>query len=202
MPERKGDLMQYPLNLSFKIMALAPQISVTDSGGQQVFYVKQKLFKLKEAVTVFADAAQTRPLYTINADRIIDFSAQYHFTDVMGMPLGSVKRDGMRSLWRARYNILNGSAANLVIREENPWIKVADGLFGQLPVVGMFSGYLLHPAYLVSRSDNANLMRLVKQPAFFEGKFKIEKLAEVSQAEETRILLSLLMMLLLERSRG
>jgi uncharacterized protein YxjI len=194
--------MQYPLGLNFKIMALAPQISVTDASGQQVFYVKQKLFKLKEAVTVFADAAQTRPLYTINADRIIDFSAQYHFTDLMGMPLGSVKRDGMKSLWRSRYNIMNGSSPNLVIREENPWIKVVDGLVGQIPVVGMFSGYLLHPAYLVSREDNTGVMRLVKMPAFFEGKFKIDKLAELSQAEETRILLSLLMMVLLERSRG
>jgi len=194
--------MQYPLGLKFKIMALAPQISVTDASGQQVFYVKQKLFKLKEAVTVFADAAQTRPLYTINADRIIDFSAQYHFTDLMGMPLGSVKRDGMKSLWRSRFNILNGSSPNLVIREENPWIKVVDGLVGQIPVVGMFSGYLLHPAYLVSREDNTGVMRLVKMPAFFEGKFRIDKLAELSPAEETRILLSLLMMVLLERSRG
>ena len=194
--------MQYPLGLNFKIMALAPQISVTDASGQQVFYVKQKLFKLKEAVTVFADAAQTRPLYTINADRIIDFSAQYHFTDLMGMPLGSVKRDGMKSLWRSRFNILNGSSPNLVIREENPWIKVVDGLVGQIPVVGMFSGYLLHPAYLVSREDNTGVMRLVKMPAFFEGKFRIDKLADLSQAEETRILLSLLMMVLLERSRG
>ena len=194
--------MQYPLGLNFKIMALAPQISVTDASGQQVLYVKQKLFKLKEAVTVFADAAQTRPLYTINADRIIDFSAQYHFTDLTGLPLGSVKRDGMKSLWRSRYNILNGSSPNLVIREENPWIKVVDGLVGQIPLVGMFSGYLLHPAYLVSREDNTGVMRLVKMPAFFEGKFKIEKLAELSQTEETRILLSLLMMVLLERSRG
>ncbi len=194
--------MQYPLGLNFKIMALAPQISVTDASGQQVLYVKQKLFKLKEAVTVFADSAQTRPLYTINADRIIDFSAQYHFTDLTGLPLGSVKRDGMKSLWRSRYNILNGSSPNLVIREENPWIKVVDGLVGQIPLVGMFSGYLLHPAYLVSREDNTGVMRLVKMPAFFEGKFKIEKLAELSQTEETRILLSLLMMVLLERSRG
>ncbi len=194
--------MQYPLGLKFKIMALAPQISVTDASGQQVLYVKQKLFKLKEAVTVFADAAQTRPLYTINADRIIDFSAQYHFTDTAGMPLGSVKRDGMKSLWRSRYSVLNGSSPNLVIREENPWIKVIDGLVGQIPLVGMFSGYLLHPAYLVSRADSTGVMRLVKEPAFFEGKFRIEKLAELSSAEETRILLSLLMMVLLERSRG
>ncbi|MEK6588899.1 MAG: hypothetical protein AABY97_08680 [Chloroflexota bacterium] len=194
--------MQYPLELKFKVLALAPQISVTDAGGQQVFYVKQKLFKLKEAVTVFADTDQTRPLYTLNADRILDFSAQYHFVDLMGMPLGSVKRDGMKSLWRARYNILNGTAPTLTIREENPWVKVVDGLVGEIPLVGLFSGYLFHPAYLVTRGENMRLMRLEKQPSFFEAKFKIDKLAELQPAEETRILLSLLMMVLLERSRG
>lgn len=194
--------MQYPLELNFKVMALAPQVSVTDANGQQVFYVKQKLFKLKEAVTVFADKQQTQPLYSINADRIIDFSAQYHFIDQAGMPLGSVKREGMKSLWRARYNVLNGSAPNLTIHEENPWVRVIDGIVGELPLIGMLSGYLFHPAYLVDRDDGTTLMRLEKQPAFFESKFKIEKLADMQPTEETRVLLSLLMMVLLERSRG
>lgn len=194
--------MQYPLELSFKVMALAPQISVTDASGDQIFYVKQKLFKLKEEVTVFADTAQTQPLYSINADRIIDFSAQYHFTDQAGTTLGSVKRDGMKSLWRARYDLLNGSAPNLTIHEENPWVRVLDGLVGEIPLVGLVSGYVFHPAYLVDRADGTTLMRLQKEPAFFESKFSIRKLAEMQPTEETRVLLGLLMMVLLERSRG
>ena len=194
--------MQYPLDLSFKIMALAPQISVTDASGGLVFYVKQKLFKLKEEMTVFADAKQTQPLYKINADRVLDFSARYHFTDVNGAELGSVKREGMRSLWRAHYDIFEGDALVMTIREENPWVKVLDGLFGQIPFIGMFSGYLFHPAFLVSRSDGTVVMRLKKQPAFLESKFTIEKQAELDEGRETRVLLSLLMMLLLERSRG
>jgi uncharacterized protein YxjI len=194
--------MQYPLNLSFKVIALAPQVSVTDAAGQQLFYVKQKLFKLKEAVNVYADTAQTRLLYTIKADRILDFSAQYHFADSGGAALGSVKRDGMRSLWRARYNIQNGTGPDVTVREENPWIRVVDGIFDQIPLVGMFSGYFFHPAYLVADGQGRPLMRLVKQPAFFEGKFTIEKLAPLDPAAETRILLGLLMMVLLERSRG
>ena len=194
--------MQYPLDLSFKIMALAPQISVTDASGGLVFYVKQKLFKLKEEITVFADAKQTQPLYKINADRVLDFSARYHFTDVNGAELGSVKREGMRSLWRAHYDIFEGDALVMTIREENPWVKVLDGLFGQIPFIGMFSGYLFHPAFLVSRSDGTVVMRLKKQPAFLESKFTIEKQAELDEGWETRVLLSLLMMILLERARG
>ncbi|NIN01857.1 MAG: hypothetical protein GTO24_28285, partial [candidate division Zixibacteria bacterium] len=87
--------MNYPLQLSFKIVALTPQLSVTDANGNLIFYVKQKLFKLKESVTIFADAQQAQPLYAINADRIIDFSGRYHFTDQNGIELGSIKRQGM-----------------------------------------------------------------------------------------------------------
>ncbi len=194
--------MNYPLQLSFKVLSLARQISVIDAGGNLSFYVKQKMFKLKEAVTVFADAEQTTPLYELKADRVLDFSASYHFSDVRGTHVGTVRRKGMKSLWRARYEIVNGSSRPLTIQETNPWAKVGDALFGELPIVGMFSGYLFHPEYLVAREDGTALMRLKKEPAFFQGKFTIEKLADVSEEEETRILLSLIMMVLLERARG
>jgi hypothetical protein len=194
--------MDYPLHLSFKILALARQLAVTDAGGRLIFYVKQKAFKLKEAVTVFADAEQAQALYSINADRVLDFSARYTFTDRQGRTLGSVKRQGMKSLWKAHYDILDGETPVMTIKEENPWTKVLDSLVGEVPILGMFTGYLFHPAYLVTRPNGALLMRLEKQPAFFEGKFVIEKKGEMEQAEEERALLGLLMMILLERHRG
>jgi hypothetical protein len=108
----------------------------------------------------------------------------------------------MKSLWKARYDIVNGSGHALTIQEANPWAKVCDALFCEIPIVGMFSGYVFHPEYIVTREDGTPLMRLKKQPAFFQGKFSIEKLGAVSEAEETRILLSLIMMVLLEKQRG
>lgn len=195
--------MNYPLQLSFKILALARQLSVIDATGRLAFYVKQKAFKLKESVTVFADAEQTQPLYTISADRVLDFSARYHFADQRGTPLGSIKRQGMKSLWRARYDIMDGEAVVMTIQEANPWSKVFDSLLGEIPVVGIFTGYLFHPSYNVLRPDGSAVMRLVKEPAFFEGKFKIEKsAAPLNDREEILVLLSLIMMVLLERSRG
>ena len=73
--------MNYPLQLSFKIIALASQIYVRDAGGSLVGYVKQKLFKLKEDIRIFADEGQTQLRYTIRADRILDFSANYAFAN-------------------------------------------------------------------------------------------------------------------------
>ncbi len=90
----------------------------------------------------------------------------------------------------------------MTIQEANPWAKVCDALFSEIPILGMFSGYVFHPEYLVTREDGTSVMRLKKEPAFFQGKFSIEKLADLGEEEETRILLSLIMMVLLEKQRG
>jgi uncharacterized protein YxjI len=194
--------MNYPLNLSFKLIAIASQIYVRDAGGNLIYYVKKKAFKLKEAITVFADEAQTQTLDNINADRVFDFSARYNITDTQQNYLGSIKRQGMRSIWKARYDLLSGETPDFNISEENGWVKVLDALLGEVPVVGMFTGYLFNPTYIVTRADGTPVMRLSKEPAFFEGKFKIDKLAEMTEAEEARVVLGLLMMVLLERARG
>ncbi|HEU4453247.1 MAG TPA: hypothetical protein VFR81_09310, partial [Longimicrobium sp.] len=196
--------MNFPLQLRFKIMAVSPQISVTDAAGGLLLYVKQKAFKLKEAVTVFADEAQTRPMYRIAADRVLDISASYTITNESGQPLGALQRKGMRSIWRAHYEVHRGGGPVLVIREEKPWVKVMDALLGEIPVLGMFTGFFFHPAYVVTRADNGELvMRIVKQPAMFEGKYALEKIGTSLRPEdETLAVLNLLMMLLLERRRG
>lgn len=195
--------MNYPLKLSFKLLAIAQQISMVDAAGAQIAYVKQKAFKLKEDVQVFADKEQTRLLFTIKADRIIDFNARYRFADATGNPLGSIKRQGMKSLWKSHYEVMDqGEIVVLTIREEKPWVKVMDALLSEIPILGMFTGYLFHPSYLITRPDGTVILRLVKEPAFFEGKFRLEQVTQLTPDEETRGLLGVLMMTLLERARG
>lgn len=63
-----------------------------------LLYVKQKAFKLKEDITMFADEAQTKPVIKINARNILDFSAAYDVTDVAtGEKIGVLRRKGMMS---------------------------------------------------------------------------------------------------------
>ena len=197
-----GIPIRYPLTFSFKILALASQFSVTDDSGRVIAWAAQKFFRLKEAVNVFSDSSKNEVLFTIKADRVMDFGARYHFTDGQGKPLGSVQRQGMRSIWRAQYDILDNANATLKIREENPWIKVADGVLGALPLGEFFTGFLFHPAYLVSRPDGTAVVRIQKKAAFFESRFTVERITAMEQLEEQRVLLSLIMLVLLERRRG
>lgn len=188
--------------MTFKLLAFAPQFLVEDASGQAVAYVKQKLFKLKEAVTVFSDADQAHRLYTIQADRVIDFSPLYNFSDMTGTPFGGVKRHGMRSMWRAGFDVMDNGVAIFSINEKSVLTRFFDNLFSQLPLIGMFSGLLFHPAYQVTRPDGTLVVELTKQSALFEGKFSAELQAPVSAREEQQLLLALMMVVLLERSRG
>jgi hypothetical protein len=196
--------MNYPIDLSFKLLALASQVRVTDAGGQMLGYMKQKMFKLKEDIRIFADDTQTTQLFGIKADRIIDFSAKYNFTDRNGTTLGSIRRKGMRSIWKAHYEIYDEREQLVMeIHEESAWVKVFDALIGEIPIVGAFTGYIFNPAYLVTRAGGgAVVARLAKQPAFFEGKFQLSNQGQMNEMEETRVLLGVLTMTLLERNRG
>lgn len=195
--------MNFPVKLSFKKIALAPQISVIDADGQLQFYVRQKLLKLREAITVYADHAQSQPLYQINADRIIDFSARYNFSDQNGRKLGSVKRQGARSLWKAHYNIADENGRPMAeIHEESAFTRFMDGLFGEIPIIGVLSGYVFNPTYLVTSPDGTVLMRIKKQPSLLESSFIIDEATPLSNADELPLLLGILMMTLIERTRG
>ncbi|NCF13396.1 MAG: hypothetical protein GWP68_08480 [Verrucomicrobiaceae bacterium] len=178
--------MNYPLNLSFKIVAIAPQIYVSDAQGSPVCFVKQKLFKLKEDIIVFSDSSKSRQI------------------DPQGGEIGSIGRRGFKSIWRASYDVFNpgDDSPDFSIHEENPWTKVLDSILGDIPILGFLSGYFLHPAYTAARPDGTPVMRVQKQPAFFEGKFTIEKLADLTPQEELNLVYSFLMLLLLERDRG
>ena len=196
--------LQYPLKLSFKILALASQATLTDASGRTILYTRQKLLKFKEHVEIFTDKSKTTRLADIRTNKIIDWSARYFFTDAANGEIGSVGRKGWRSIWRAHYNAFNpgDTEPDFTIREENAGAKVMDSILGEIPILGALTGYMFHPRYLCTRTSGDEMMRMEKKPAFFEGKFELLKLGQMTPREEMTLLLSYLMMVLLERKRG
>ena len=196
--------MKYPLTLSFKILALAPQIHITDADGKTLMYVRQKLFKLKEHVEVFSDSQRTDKIFDIKANRVIDWSASYQFTQADGAEWGLVRRRGAKSIWRATYEICDEDGQHiLTLSEESVWKKVLDSLVGEIPFIGFALQMLINPSYVITRSpDETPVMRLDKRPSIFERRFIFHKLVEMETDDELRCMLSTIMMALLERGRG
>ena len=107
-------------------------------------------------------------------------------------------------MWRAHYEVFNpgDETPDFSIREENAAAKFFDGILGEIPIIGMLTGYLFHPRYAATKSSGEVMMRMTKQAAFWEGKFIIEKPGELTEREELNLIMSYLMMVLLERKRG
>jgi hypothetical protein len=88
------DLLQgnyFPIQFKFKISTLHNDFVATDALGNTHAYVKQKLFKLKEHIKVFADTSQTELKYEIKASKWLDFNTSYSF----------IRPDGSTLVYRA-----------------------------------------------------------------------------------------------------
>ncbi len=196
--------LNYPLNFKFKITTLSSDFNITDRNGNYVAYVRQKMFKLKEDVIVFSDEKRSVELFRIQANQWIDFNASYKITEPgSGKKFGRLARRGMRSLWKSQYDIYDeNDRSKYQINEDNAWIKVIDGIIGEIPLVGMFSGYFLNPSYTVKDSSGKEFFRLKKMPSLFGRKFQLDRLIDIDDEDESLVILSFLMMVLLERDRG
>ena len=76
--------------------------------GRLLAYSKQKAFRLKEDIRVFADEAQSNEILHIQADRIIDWSAAYQVVDsATGEHYGTLRRKGWSSMFRDSWEILD-----------------------------------------------------------------------------------------------
>ena len=67
------------------------------------------MFKLKEDVVVYNNESKTQENFRIKANQWIDFNASYGITDNSGKNLGKIARKGMRSIWKATYNIIDSN---------------------------------------------------------------------------------------------
>lgn len=200
----------YPLRMSFKLIALAPRIIVTDAKGIERIFISQKTFALKEDIRIYSNQSKDEEIFRINAEKILDFNTRYNFKDAKtGEHIGAVKAKGWRSLWRATYHIEdeNGQQTHY-ITEDNPWVKLGDVLFGEIPYVGMLAGYFFHPSYTCYRGTNTEdqsqpVMQIKKEPAFFEGAYSLHLLdGSIDRFEEVQALLSFMLMVQFMRRRG
>jgi uncharacterized protein YxjI len=195
--------LNFPIDFKFKIGTLANDFIATDTSGSTIAYVRQKMFKLKEDILIYDNDRKENVLFRIKADRWIDFNACYSFSDGNDNVFGKIGRKGMKSFWKASYELFNTeNEIDYHIQEENPWAKVGDALLSEIPLLGILTGYFFHPKYTVKDNSGKIVARLSKESSFFGRKFKLEKVADINQLHSERIMLSFMMMVLLEKRRG
>ena len=99
---------------------LGSKFHIYDRDGNLCFFVHQKGFKLKEAITVYRDEDKNQPLLEIQARSIMDFSGTYDVTDVStGETVGALQRQGMKSMLRDEWHIKDPGGEVLAIVQED-----------------------------------------------------------------------------------
>ena len=190
-------MLNYPLTLSFKLLALNPQAKVADATGQTVLYVKEKAFSLKININVYSDEAQQQQLYHIQADKVLGMNIPFSITTPIGDLVGKVQRPTMTSMWKATYQISDSTGKEVgLLHEENPWLKVLDSALSDIPFVHMF----INPGYLVDLRGQPALY-LKKQPSMVDRTFTLEKRADLPEADERLLLAATLLAMMMERMR-
>ncbi len=98
---------------------LGASFHVYGSDDRMLAFTRQKAFKLKEDIRVFEDEAKTKPLLTIQARKIVDFSAAYDMVDAeSGSKVGAARRKGWTSILRDSWELLDA--------DDNPVAKIVE----------------------------------------------------------------------------
>ncbi len=101
----------------FSLLGNAFRLYAAD--GSLAFFVKQKAFRLKEEIVVFADEKQSTPRLRINARSILDFGATYDITDPDGSKIGACRREGLKSMFRDSWLVLDTNDQTIATIKED-----------------------------------------------------------------------------------
>ena len=196
-------MYQYPLNFLFKITTVSNDFTATDASGKTIFFVREKLFKLRDHINVYRDESKKEILYDLVSNKIIDFQQTFTITNAQKQIVGKVRKKTVRSVIKATYHLQDAEGNHIyTIKERNASVRILDFIFDELvPVAGELSGYILNPKYVVTDLDGNELMEMRKKRSFWGRKFDVNKLTKKPFNEE-QVILSLVLMIIQQRDRG
>ena len=193
--------LKFPLDIKFHIATFSNDFSVTDANNQSVFYVREKILSCRDVIKVYRDSSKKEELYQLRSNKVIDFQQTFTITDANGNIVGKAKRKTLKSFWTATFHIYDANDNHIfTIKERSGFTRMMDGMVGEIPVVGFFSGYLFNPKYALSNLQGTELMEVSKEPSFFGRKFKLNQYQQTE--DDALFVLSFMLMLITDRNRG
>jgi hypothetical protein len=192
----------FPLVMTFRLFTLAGNCTITDAAARPLLFVKAKAVSFKADVMIYRDEAQTDLAYRIRGDRMVG-SVRYLISTADGRTIGALQRKAVSSLWRATYPILDANDQQVgVIHEVNPWVKVLDGLVGDIPIAGLVLQMFINPSYVVEYPVGTPSLLLRKRRSLVERRFIIEEQAPLDARALDLVLPAVVMFAHEERRRG
>ncbi|MFG0242313.1 MAG: hypothetical protein ACF8R9_05940 [Phycisphaerales bacterium JB054] len=98
---------------------LGASFHVFDENGQVVAYCQQKAFKLREDIRLFTSESKTETLLTMKARSVIDFGVTFDITLPSGESIGSLRRKGLKSMFRDSWLLYSPEGVELATMRED-----------------------------------------------------------------------------------
>jgi hypothetical protein len=220
-------MQAYPLTLIFDLWAVLPnKITIKDLAGSTLMRVDRAL-TLKHKVEVTAYQQSQQQVFQVAAENLA-INPAYDIWE-RGQTIGQIQRQD--PWWKCHYHIYDGQRLMFRIQEEHPrsltalllasavsvsfiCVKTAVpslrlfgiGLFGlaMLMLMAIGAGYLFNPIYTVKRPNGRVVMRFAKVPSWhpYLSEFSIKAIDPVNDAEESKALLGIIMLVLRERGKS
>lgn len=166
---------RYPVTISTQ--EWSRQMLVTSSDGKAILCAVPKLFSPTKRIDLFADVDQHQLLFTGEGKPLTHW---HDFTTGRGQRLGAVQYQFWESIFgKTAYKIFDPSEA---------WI-------GQILRQGLFS-------WTCDITLGQTLAMHLVRKQLFNAAYTIEKLADLPEEQETLLLVSIVVMVALERIRG
>ncbi|MDF3821274.1 hypothetical protein P3G55_15310 [Leptospira sp. 96542] len=184
-------MQQYTLNKYFAkksfLKIFGGEIRIFDENKNNLlFFVKQKAFKLKEDITVFADEAKSKELLKIKARSVIDFSAVYDVTDVTtNQTIGALRRKGFKSILKDSWEILDSNDQVIGSVDEDSMFKA---------LLRRFLTNLIPQTFFISLNNSqVGILKQTFNP--FVPQFNIDFSADTSKSLDRRMGISIVILL-------
>ncbi|HTM19872.1 MAG TPA: hypothetical protein VL172_05170 [Kofleriaceae bacterium] len=92
---------------------------VSTMDGQLTMLIKHPVLKLREEFTVWGDEARTQPLLLIKSRQVVAINYCFDVTDAgSGQVLGTVHKQGLKSLVRDKFKLLDPNGTEIGYMEE------------------------------------------------------------------------------------
>lgn len=183
--------MQFPIDITFKMLGWRADIHLTDAAGEMIGYMPPP--KERGRALVYASESMGPPIYAIRSEHALI----HWFEDASGQRIGEY---GVVPTAQGKF-VSVGNEPRFQFVYESEWLDFFDSLVPSLPVLNGLTGLFLRPRTLAVRTPGGtNALRIVKKRLMIDVRYTLYALEEMSGRECECLMLSAIVYALIDHN--
>lgn len=184
--------MQFPIDITFKMLGWHANLHVTDGSGRMIGFVPGAQIR-DGKLPVYADESKGPSIYTIKAEHAFT----HWFEDAEGTKIGQL---GLTPLGLGKFVFVDGEP-RFRFAIGSDWLDFFDRMVPNVPVLtGLFGSFIRPWTHAVrieggpdeqgATLDGADVLRITKQRMMIDIRYRLRALEDVAARERECLLLS------------